>query len=106
MTPNCKQLYKASIKLKNQLSRNKSKINTFKHRVKLADKFMKEDNFTQIVDKVNSSTYNFFLSQLKNQKKNIMAVGIRMMIKSLLYLFTNKARRDTNIYLPYLHYLQ
>lgn len=31
MTPNCKHLYKASIKLKNQLSRNRSKINTFKH---------------------------------------------------------------------------
>lgn len=71
MTPNCKQLYKASIKVKNQLSRNRSKINTFKHRVKLADKFMKEDHFSQIVDKVNSSTYNFILSQLKNQKKKL-----------------------------------
>lgn len=71
MTPNCKKLYKASLKIKNQLSKNKSKINSFKHRIKLADKFLKEDNFNQIVDKVNSTTYNFLLSQVKNQKKKI-----------------------------------
>jgi len=64
MTPNCKQLYKASIKLKNQLSKNRSKINNFKHRVKLVDRFMKEENFSQIVDKVNATTYSFIMTQL------------------------------------------
>lgn len=71
MTPNCRKLYKASLKIKNQLSKNKSKINTFKHRIKLADKFLKEENFSQMVNKVNSTTYNFILSQVKNQKKKI-----------------------------------
>jgi len=104
MTPNCNQLYKSSIKIKNQLSKNRSKLNSFKYRIKLADKFMKEDNFRQIVDKVNSTTYNFIISQLKNQKKKFMDVGIQRMIKFLLYLFINKAQRETNIYILYLHY--
>lgn len=69
MTPNCKKLHKASLKIKNQLSKNKSKINSFKHRIKLADKCLKEENFSQMVEKVNSTTYNFILSQVKNQKK-------------------------------------
>jgi len=69
MTPNSKKLYKTSLKIKNQLSKNKSKINSFKHRIKLADKFLKEENFNQMVEKVNSTTYNFILSQVKNQKK-------------------------------------
>lgn len=104
--PNCKQLYKLSIKMKNQLSKNISKINTFKHRVKLADKFMKEDNFSQIVDKVNSTTYNFIISQLKIKKKNIMAVGIQMMIKFLHCLFINKAPKVISICPRYLLYHQ
>lgn len=37
--------------MNNQLAKNKFKINTFKHSVKLADKYLKENNFSPMVDK-------------------------------------------------------
>lgn len=105
MTPNCKKLYKASLKIKNQLSKNKSKINSFKHRIKLADKFLKEENFSQMVEKVNSTTYNFILSQVKNQKKKFTVGDLLMMTKYWHCLYTNKAQKVTNICHHYLHCL-
>lgn len=106
MTPNCEKLYKANIKLKNQLSKSRSKINNFKHRVKLADRFMKEENFSQIVDKVNSTTYSFIMSQLKNQKKKFMADGTQMMIKFWHYPYISKVLRVISICPHYLLCLQ
>lgn len=61
MTPNFKKINFSSIKIKNQSSKSQLEVNTFRHRIKLANTFIKEDNFTHFI-LVNFTTNNLLLS--------------------------------------------
>lgn len=67
LTPASLKLYEEIKKLKRQNRRLKMQSINYKTRYKLAKKKL---DFEILADKVNSVTYKFFLSQMRNQQKN------------------------------------
>lgn len=48
----------------------------FKSRLRLAKKFADSNNTEKLMSKLNTTTLEFFKSQIKSQKKNLKAVAI------------------------------
>lgn len=60
LTARCKKLFNEAMKLKNK--------NKLKSRVKLIEKFTDLPITKNLINKFNTRTYNFFMSQIKSQK--------------------------------------
>jgi len=69
LTPNCKKLYTEAMKLKRKAERLKKQNNTTRCHLNLANRFTSNTFTTHIMEKVNSKTLNFIMSQMKIQKK-------------------------------------
>lgn len=69
LTPNCKKLYKEAMKLKRKAERLQKQNKSAKCQLNLANRFANSTFTSQIMDKVNTSTFNFIMSQMKTQKK-------------------------------------
>jgi len=71
LTPNCKQLYSQVLKFKRKQDILFKKNLNIKCRLKLAKQFTNSPLRNQLMDKVNSTTLNFILTQIKIQKRKI-----------------------------------
>jgi len=69
LTPNCKKLYKEAMKLKRKAERLQKQNKSAKRLLNLANRFANSTFTSQIMDKVNTSTFNFIKSHMKTQKK-------------------------------------
>jgi len=69
LTPNCKKLYKEAMKLKRKAERLQKQNKSAKCQLNLVNRFANSTFTSQIIDKVNTSTFNFIMSQMKTQKK-------------------------------------
>lgn len=69
LTPNCKKLYKEAMKLKRRAERLEKQNKSTRCQLNLANRFTRSTFTTQLMKKVNSSTFNFIMSQMKIQKK-------------------------------------
>lgn len=70
LTPKAVKFYYEALKLKRKSDKLTKSVTRYKTRIKLAEKYIKEDNsFHSVSSKVNKITYNFILSQLKTQNK-------------------------------------
>jgi len=71
LTPNCKQLYSQVLKFKRKQDILSKKNLNMKCRLKLAKQFNNSPLRNQLMEKVNSTTLNFILTQIKIQKRKI-----------------------------------
>lgn len=69
LTPKAKHLYKRVINSNNKLGRMAKRLKSFKDRLTEAEKLAKSPKFENLMDAVNSQTYNFILSQVRTQKQ-------------------------------------
>lgn len=69
LTPKCRKLFKEAMNLKKKSERLTRNKNKFKSRLRLAEKFGETSSFTKIINKLNTTTFNFFKSQINSQTK-------------------------------------
>ena len=69
LTPNCKQLYSQVLKFKRKLDILSKKNLNMKCRLKLSKQFNNSPLRNQLMEKVNSTTLNFYFDSNSNTKK-------------------------------------
>ncbi|KAF2886276.1 hypothetical protein ILUMI_19895 [Ignelater luminosus] len=68
LTPRCKKLYKSVIGWSKKTARLQYKLKNYQTRLECANKIAKSEQFQNLMFKVNPTTYNFILQQIRNQK--------------------------------------
>nr|CAD7406229.1 unnamed protein product [Timema poppensis] len=68
LTPKASSMYREATRFQKQAQLMKKRVQCFKSRLKLAEKFNNTDYFQNVIERVDKTIYNFICSQITNQK--------------------------------------